>query len=70
MRARATDLHFNAFQQKLFQEGVGLGVATDWMVLALNVGGSVAGAAASALSAASAGVVGAKAAFDKNEWID
>jgi hypothetical protein len=69
-RVRATDLHFNAFQQKLFQEGVGLGVATDWMVLALNVGGSVAGGAASALSAASAGVVGAKAAFDKNVFFD
>lgn len=69
-RVRATDLHFNIFQQKLFQEGVGLGVATDWMVLALNVGGSVAGGAASALSAASAGVVGAKAAFDKNVFFD
>lgn len=69
-RVRATDLYFNAFQQKLFQEGVGLGIATDWMVLALNVGGSVAGGAASALSAASAGVVGAKAAFDKNVFFD
>lgn len=69
-RVRATDLHFNTFQQQLFQEGVGLGVATDWIVLALNVGGSVAGGAASALSAASAGVVGAKAAFDKNVFFD
>jgi hypothetical protein len=69
-RVRATDLHFNTFQQKLFQEGVGSGIATDWIVLALNAAGSLAGSAANALSATSAGIVGAKSAFDKNAFFD
>lgn len=69
-RIRAIDLHFNAFQQGLFQEGIGLGIATDWSVLALNVAGTLTGGVANVLAAASAGVVGARAAFDKNAFFE
>jgi hypothetical protein len=70
-RVRAADLYFNKFQQGLFQEGVGFGVATDWTVLALNAAGSLAtGGAVNALAAASAGIVGAKAAFDRNAYFE
>lgn len=69
-RVRATDLHFNTFQQGLFQEGVGFGITTDWIVLALNAAGSLAGGAANVLAATSAGVVGAKASFDKNVFFE
>lgn len=69
-RVRAADLHFNRFLQRLFQEGVGLGIATDWIVLGLNGAGALAGGAANALAASSAGVVGAKAAFDKNAFFE
>lgn len=69
-RLRADDLKFNAFQQRLFQEGVGFGVATDWIVLGLNAAGSLAGGAANVLAATSAGVVGAKAAFDRKAFFE
>jgi hypothetical protein len=69
-RVRAIDLHFTTFQQRLFQEGVGLGIATDWVVLALNAAGSLVTGPANALSAASAGIGGGRASFDKNAFFD
>lgn len=69
-RIRAIDLHFTDFQQALFQEGVGIGIATDWLVLAMSGVGSLVDGASTALSAASAGVVGGKASFDKNAFFD
>jgi hypothetical protein len=62
----AIDLNFVAFEQALYAQGVGSGIGADWLVLALTGIGSVAGSAANALSAAAAGVTGARASFDKN----
>ncbi|MBI3799356.1 MAG: hypothetical protein HY268_20620 [Deltaproteobacteria bacterium] len=70
-RVRADDLYFNQFQQRLFQEGIGFGLATDWIVLALNAAGTLATAGTvNALSAASTGVVGGKAAFDRSVYLE
>jgi hypothetical protein len=69
-RIRAMDVLFNEFQQDLYQEGVGFGISTDWIVLALSGAGSLVSSASTALSAASSGVVGAKAAFDRNAFLD
>jgi hypothetical protein len=68
----AIDLYFGQFQQDLFREGVGSGIATDWITLALAGAGAVAGNAGTkaALAAAAAGIIGAKAAFDKNVFFD
>jgi len=70
-RVREADIQFNKFQQILFEEGVGFGLATDWIVLALNAVGAVSsGGVAKVLSATSAAVVGGKAAFDKNAYFE
>lgn len=70
-RIRAIDIQFHIFEQQLFQQGVGSGVATDWVVLAMNAAGTLASAGASnALNAASGVVVGGKAAFDKNAYFN
>lgn len=69
-RIRAMDVMFNEFQQDLYQEGVGFGISTDWIVLALSGAGALISSASTALSAASSGVVGAKAAFDRNAFLD
>ncbi len=69
-RVRAMDVLFNEFQQDLYREGVGFGISTDWIVLALSGAGSLISSASTALSAASSGVVGAKAAFDRNAFHD
>ena len=69
-RIREADIQFNAFQQKLFEQGVGFGIATDWIVLALNAAGALSGGAANVLAATSGGVVGARASFEKNAFFD
>jgi hypothetical protein len=71
-RVYAIDLYFGKFQQDLFGEGVGFGIATDWITLALAGAGAVTGNAGTkaALAAAAAGIIGAKAAFDKNVFFD
>ena len=63
-RLRAIDLRFGEYERGLYKEGVGFGVGTDWIALALNGAGSVTGASR-ALSAAAAGVLGARASFEK-----
>ena len=67
-RIHAIDLKFGQFEEELYQQGIGIGVGTDWIVLALGgatatVGGETTKAA---LGAISSGVVGAKASFDKH----
>ena len=62
------DLHFGEFEKSLFTEGVGGGIATDWIKLALGGAGAVIASASQALSAAAAGVEGAKASFDKQAF--
>lgn len=69
-RLRVMDLHFNSFQQALFQEGVGLGIATDWATLALGSLGAVYENASQVLSLASTGITGAKAAFDRHAFFE
>lgn len=68
-RMSAIDLQFGKFEQAIFREGVGSGILTDWIELALGGAGAVfSGGTSQALSAASAGVVGAKGAFDKQAY--
>ncbi|MDX2144378.1 MAG: hypothetical protein SFV19_13565 [Rhodospirillaceae bacterium] len=71
-RLSAVNIKFSQFEKALFIEGVGSGVATDWVALAINAAGTVTGTAAlkSALHATSVGLLGAKAAFDKNAYWD
>ena len=65
-RIRADDLHFADFEKSLYQQGIGFGVGTDWVLLALNGAGAVAGGAANALSAAAAGVTGARSSYERD----
>jgi len=78
---RAIDLQFNAFQQDIAHEGVGVGIATDWVALALNAAGSLVSSAANvagtlvsgtanALSATAAGLSGARTSIDKKVYFD
>ena len=70
-RLHVANLYFNKFQQEIFEQGVGFGIATDWTVLALNAAGTLAGGGTpNVLSAGSAAIVGGKAAFDKNAYFD
>ncbi len=71
-RIRAIDIHFNDFQQRLYREGVGSNIATDWTVIGLGVAGSITSSlsATQNLSAISGGITGAKSSFDKNAFFD
>ena len=67
-RIHAIDVYFGQFEEALHQQGIGIGVGTDWVVLALTgatatIGGETAKAA---LGAASTGILGAKSSFDKH----
>jgi len=64
-RIQDMNLRFQDFERSLYKQGVGFGVGTDWVVLALTGAGALAGGAANALSGAAAGVTGARASFDK-----
>lgn len=71
-RIRAIDIHFNNFQQRLYREGIGSNIATDWTVIGLGVAGSVTSSLSTTqnLSAISGGITGAKSSFDKNAFFD
>jgi hypothetical protein len=70
-RIQDMNLQFSNFEQSLYEQGIGFGVGTDWIVLALSGAGSVAtGGASNALSAASAGVTGARSAYGKDVLYD
>jgi len=61
---RAYDINFKRFQKALTGDRNAFGVGTDWILLGLNAAGAATGGSA-ALSAASAGIVGAKGSVDK-----
>ncbi len=69
---RATNIHFNHFQQRLYREGVGSAIATDWTVIGLNAAASITSSLnkTQTLSAISGGITGAKASFDKNAFFE
>jgi hypothetical protein len=80
-RVRAIDLQFNAFQQDLSRQGVGVGIATDWVGLALNAAGALVSSAANvagtlvsgtaqALSATAAGLGGVGTSIDQKVFFD
>ncbi|WP_284358303.1 hypothetical protein [Dyella nitratireducens] len=65
-RIQDINLHFDDFQQSLYKQGIGFGVGTDWLVLGLTGYGALATKGVSnALSAAAAGVTGARSSYDK-----
>lgn len=63
-RLRAIDIEFGEYERALYREGIGFGVGTDWLAIALNTIGSVTNAS-KPLAAASAGVLGARASYEK-----
>ena len=71
-RIHATNLHFGLFEQELYRQGIGIGVGTDWVVLALGcVTATVGGEATkAALGAVSSGITGAKASFDRHAMFE
>ncbi len=71
-RIRAIDIHFNSFQQRLYGEGIGSNIATDWAVVGLSAAGAVVSSLGTSqiLSAISGGITGAKSSFDKNAFFD
>jgi hypothetical protein len=71
-RMEEIDKKFGDFERELYKQGVGFGIGTDWIVLALTATTTVVGGEAtkSALGAASTGVVGAKASFEKSALFD
>jgi hypothetical protein len=62
---RAYDITFKRFEKALAGDSNAFSIGTDLLVLGLNAAGAVTGASA-ALAAASAGIVGAKGAVDKD----
>ncbi len=71
-RIAALDINFNLFQADLYKEGIGLGIATDWAVLALGGATATVGGAATktALGAVITSLTGAKAAVDKQVYFE
>lgn len=67
-RLLAYDIYFATFLEELRKEGIGYGTATDWTVIALNSAGGLVGT--KALSVTAAGLMGAKASFDKNAYYE
>jgi hypothetical protein len=66
---QVADARYADFKTALNQETVGLNLGVDLVALGLTAAGAVAGTgAAHALSAASAGVIGAGAAFNKDAY--
>ena len=71
-RIAAVDSKFWDYERSLYKQDIGVGVGTDWVVLAITGATSVAGSAStkSALGAASTAIVGGQAAFDKRALFD
>jgi hypothetical protein len=71
-RILEADSQFNDFELALWQEGIGSGIGTDWVQLAISAATATAGGESlkSILGAVSTGLTGAKASFDKNAFFD
>ena len=71
-RIHAIDVHFGQFEEALHQQGIGIGIGTDWVVLALTGATATIGgeSAKAALGAASTGILGAKSSFDKHALVE
>ena len=61
------DRRFAEFERKLHKQGVGLGIGTDWVLLAITAATATIGAGSTkvAFGTISTGIIGAKASFDK-----
>jgi hypothetical protein len=71
-RMEEIDKKFGDFERELYEQGVGFGIGTDWILLALTASTAVFGGEATktALGAAATGVTGAKASFEKSALFD
>lgn len=63
-RLRAINIEFEEYERALYREGIGTGIGTDWVAIALNSIGAVT-SASKPLSAAAAGVLGGRASYEK-----
>jgi hypothetical protein len=66
------DRKFGEFERDLHIQGVGFGIGTDWLLLAVAGATATVGGASvkAALGAVSAGIVGARVSFDKQALFD
>ena len=71
-RIHAIDAHFGKFEEALHQQGIGIGIGTDWVVLALTgTTATVSGETLkTTLGAVSTGILGAKSSFDKHTLLE
>ncbi|TXI30512.1 MAG: hypothetical protein E6Q60_01215 [Nitrosomonas oligotropha] len=70
-RVRAINIKFDLFEKELAKEGITSSVLLDWTVLGLNSAATIVGGPiVPALTMTSAGIIGAKGAFDKNAFFE
>jgi hypothetical protein len=71
-RVLEIDQRFEEYERDLWKQGIGAGVGTDWVQLALAGATATVGGAGvkAALGAVSAGIIGAKASFDKHALME
>ncbi len=71
-RMEEIDKKFGEFEMALHKQGVGYGIGTDWILLAIAGATATIGSKGTkaALGAVTTGIVGAKASFDKNALFD
>lgn len=71
-RIAAMNISYRLFEEQLFQEGTVRNIAADWALLGLaGAGATIASSGTQQiLAAVSGGLVGARAAFDKNALFD
>jgi hypothetical protein len=71
-RMLEADTQFQKYEIALWQQGVGAGIGTDWVQLAIAGATATAGGAStkSILGAVSAFITGSKASFDKNAFFE
>jgi hypothetical protein len=71
-RVAAINISYRHFEEQLFQEGTVRNITTDWTLLGLAATGATISVSTTQtiLAAISGGIVGARAAFDKNALFD
>jgi hypothetical protein len=71
-RIALIDISYRLFEERLFQEGTVREISTDWALLGLAAAGATVSSSTtqSILAAISGGLVGARAAFDKQALFD